>query len=95
MQVIMNKKYEPIHFFLRWCKKCGICIAFCPKHVLERKPDGYPYAARPDDCILCGLCDIHCPDYAITVAKKDEFREKKTVKEEDHEKQQSNTPAGQ
>ncbi|MEA3293384.1 MAG: 4Fe-4S dicluster domain-containing protein [Euryarchaeota archaeon] len=91
----MKKKIEPIHLFSRWCKKCGICIAFCPKHVLEFGPDGYPYAARPEDCILCGLCDIHCPDYAITVAKKDEYMEKITVKEENHETAQSNTASGQ
>ncbi len=70
-----QKKDDPIHIFSRWCKKCGICIAICPKNVLENGADGYPYAARPKDCILCGLCDIHCPDYAITVKKKPDIKE--------------------
>jgi 2-oxoglutarate ferredoxin oxidoreductase subunit delta len=68
-------KDDPIHIFSRWCKKCGICIAICPKNVLESGTDGYPYAARPRDCILCGLCDIHCPDYAITVKKNPDVKE--------------------
>ena len=75
-----QKNHDPIHIFSRWCKKCGICIAICPKNVLESGTNGYPYAARPEDCIMCGLCDIHCPDYAITVKKNT------NVKEAEHEK---------
>ena len=71
----MRQNNDPIHIFSRWCKKCGICIAICPKNVLESGTDGYPRAARPNDCILCGLCDIHCPDYAITVKKKTDVKE--------------------
>lgn len=69
------KNDEPIHIFSSWCKQCGICIAICPKKVLEKGPDGYPYAARPEDCILCGMCDVHCPDYAITLQAKHEVKE--------------------
>ena len=77
----MNQKNdELIHIFSSWCRKCGICIAFCPKKVLERGSDGYPYAARPEDCIRCGLCDIHCPNYAITLLKKDEDEEENDEK---------------
>ena len=74
-----QENYDPIHIFSRWCKKCGICIAICPKNVLASGTNGYPYAARPEDCIMCGLCDIHCPDYAITVKKNP------NVKEAEHE----------
>lgn len=79
----MNKETkEPVHIFSSWCKKCGICTEICSRKVLEKGPDGYPYAARPEECILCGLCDIHCPDYAITLNRRD--REKKLM-ETDHE----------
>ncbi len=72
----MNKENEePIHIFSSWCKRCGICTAICPKNVLENGPDGYPFAARPEDCILCGMCDAHCPDYAITLKAKPEVKE--------------------
>ncbi|MCK4937985.1 MAG: 4Fe-4S binding protein [Methanosarcinales archaeon] len=70
-----KKNDEPLHIFSSWCKQCGICIAICPKKVLEKGNDGYPYAARPEDCILCGMCDAHCPDYAITLQAKHEVKE--------------------
>jgi 2-oxoglutarate ferredoxin oxidoreductase subunit delta len=70
-----NKKDEPVHIFSSWCKKCGICISVCPKNVLERGSDGIPFAARPEDCIKCGFCDIHCPDFAISISKKEEEHE--------------------
>ena len=50
-----------------WCKACGICIAFCPKEVYSRAEDGKPVIERPDDCIGCLFCEIHCPDFAITI----------------------------
>ena len=51
----------------KWCKKCGICAAFCPKKVFDRDDDGKPSAARPEDCIGCRLCEMRCPDFAVTV----------------------------
>lgn len=71
-----NKNNAPVHIFSNWCKKCGICVAVCPKKVLEQGPDGTPYVARPEDYILCGLCDLHCPDYAITLRKKEKVKVK-------------------
>ena len=50
-----------------WCKACGICIAFCPKQVYDRDEGGKPLPARPDDCIGCLFCELHCPDFAITI----------------------------
>jgi 2-oxoglutarate ferredoxin oxidoreductase subunit delta len=52
--------------YRRWCKACGICVAFCPPKALESAPDGYPYLARPEACTDCGICEIRCPDFAIT-----------------------------
>ncbi len=60
-----------IEFFRSWCKKCGICAAFCPKHVIEQDHDGSPYVARPEDCIDCLLCETRCPDFAIKVLPSD------------------------
>ena len=50
-----------------WCKKCGICIAFCPPKVFDAAKDGTPIVARPDACTWCELCEIRCPDIAITL----------------------------
>lgn len=49
-----------------WCKGCEICVAFCPKNVLEME-GGKVKVARPDDCTRCMLCELRCPDFAIEV----------------------------
>jgi 2-oxoglutarate ferredoxin oxidoreductase subunit delta len=60
------------------CKGCGLCIAVCPKNVLEISTEvnakGYfpSSQARPQDCIYCSMCCIMCPDVAITISKTDE-----------------------
>ena len=53
----------------KWCKGCNICVAFCPKQVLELK-GGKVAVARPEDCIGCRMCELRCPDYAIEVHEK-------------------------
>ena len=53
-----------------WCKGCGICVHFCPKDVLELNRQGKVFAARPDDCIACMLCELRCPDLAIQIIKE-------------------------
>ena len=53
-----------------WCKGCNICVAFCPKAVLELDDQLKIVVARPDDCIWCRECEIHCPDMAITIEER-------------------------
>lgn len=50
-----------------WCKGCRICVAFCPKNVLEMGDDDKVVIAREDDCIYCRDCELRCPDLAIAV----------------------------
>ena len=50
-----------------WCKGCGICVAFCPKKVLELDREEKAVAVRLVDCIACRLCELRCPDLAIEV----------------------------
>lgn len=60
---------SPVYIYYNWCKRCGICVAFCPTGCLARKEDGAPYVKNPEKCIHCETCDRLCPDFAITGAK--------------------------
>ena len=55
-----------------WCKSCGICIEFCPKDVLVSDDQGKPIPENIDACTKCGLCELRCPDFAITVGGVEE-----------------------
>ena len=56
------------------CKGCGLCVANCPKKILELSDHemnamGYYFArvADLDKCIGCAMCAMMCPDCAIEV----------------------------
>lgn len=49
-----------------WCKGCAICAEFCPKHVFIMK-DSLPVVVDLQACNRCMLCEIRCPDFALTV----------------------------
>ena len=63
----------PVHIQSELCKGCGLCVYYCPQDVLEMSEElnekGYNLAKveNPEDCIKCQLCEINCPDLAITV----------------------------
>jgi len=58
-----------ITIYKNWCKKCGICVAFCPKKVLAVDQEGYPFCKDNKACSGCGLCELRCPDFAVAVEK--------------------------
>jgi 2-oxoglutarate ferredoxin oxidoreductase subunit delta len=69
------------------CKACDICVSACPAGVLSMKlePSSVLGAmisvAYPDSCIGCNECELVCPDFAIFVADKKEFKFAKLTKE--------------
>lgn len=65
-----KKAESKVSFYPGWCKRCGICVAFCPKEALETDEWGYPHLAHPDKCIRCRMCEKLCPDFAITVGEE-------------------------
>jgi 2-oxoglutarate ferredoxin oxidoreductase subunit delta len=64
----MEEKKEGYYHIIRekYCKGCGICIAFCPKKLLVLK-NGKVFPERPEICIGCHMCEYRCPDFAIEV----------------------------
>lgn len=65
------------------CKGCGLCIAFCPSHVLERSErfnaKGYhpPEVVKPENCTGCDICGHICPDFAIYGVRINDKKETK------------------
>ncbi len=49
------------------CKKCGLCIYFCPQKVLTGTPGELPQVKDLDKCAGCRACFDRCPDFAIEV----------------------------
>ncbi|MDI6753661.1 MAG: 4Fe-4S binding protein [Thermodesulfobacteriota bacterium] len=62
-----KKGKHSIAIYQSWCKRCGICAAFCPAQVLAQDEAGNPYLKDPDQCTGCQLCQLRCPDFAINV----------------------------
>jgi 2-oxoglutarate ferredoxin oxidoreductase subunit delta len=61
-----RKSYQ-IDIFLDWCKSCGICAAFCPKQCIRVDEEGGPVVESSERCTGCRWCELHCPDFAISV----------------------------
>ena len=62
----MGKKTFEILIEEKYCKGCGICVKFCSAKVLEM-PYLKAIPVRPGDCIGCRICELRCPDFAVTV----------------------------
>ena len=54
----------------KWCKGCGICVAFCSKNVLGLEHEKVKIV-NPDACVFCGMCELRCPDYAIYIDEEE------------------------
>ncbi len=62
-----KKRLKEHHINREWCKGCGICVAFCPKNVLELDKRSIAVAVRLEQCIACRMCELRCPDLAVDV----------------------------
>ena len=71
-----NRQFK-IDIFQDWCKTCGICVAFCSRGCLTLDEETALLRADSERCTGCGWCEIHCPDFAISVnGRKSETPEK-------------------
>ncbi|HXG31713.1 MAG TPA: ferredoxin family protein [Thermodesulfobacteriota bacterium] len=50
----------------RFCKGCEICVEICPNKCLEMEGP-YPVVRDINLCSKCMLCELECPDFAITI----------------------------
>ena len=60
-----------VEIYESWCKRCGICQAFCPAKVIELGERGEPRINAPEKCKNCRLCELRCPDFAIRVIDRE------------------------
>ncbi|MBG0790325.1 MAG: 4Fe-4S binding protein [Desulfovibrionaceae bacterium] len=67
-----SKGNNSVTIYPDWCKGCGICVEFCPQKVLGLNDQGKATVVREANCIRCGFCELHCPDFAIVVKNKEE-----------------------
>ena len=81
MSNIMNApENTPVWVDTARCKACDICVDACPAGVLsmQQEPTSTLGAMisviAPEACIGCNECELSCPDFAIYVADKKEFK---------------------
>lgn len=50
------------------CTGCGICVDSCPMDVLRMdENENKAIAKYPEDCTMCTVCEVDCPEKAIYV----------------------------
>jgi len=65
-----------IHITKDRCKGCGFCVEFCPQKVLVMSEEfnikdyHAPVVIKEKDCLICHLCELLCPEFAIYVTQK-------------------------
>lgn len=74
------KKDIPVWVIEENCKGCDICVSKCPAGVLGMRNDPNSILGKvisvdfPDSCIGCAECELSCPDFAIFIANRKEFK---------------------
>ncbi|MBD3790651.1 MAG: 4Fe-4S binding protein [Campylobacterales bacterium] len=80
MAVMTAPENTPVWVNTARCKACDICVDACPAGVLSMKADASSTLGAmisivaPESCIGCNECELSCPDFAIYVAEKSEFK---------------------
>ena len=75
-----NPTNAPVWVNEKRCKACNICVSYCPAGVLDMRDDEHAILGQmievvyPNSCIGCNECELHCPDFAIYVAKRGDVK---------------------
>jgi len=70
----------PVWVDTQRCKACDICVDACPAGVLSMQQEATSTLGAmiaviaPNDCIGCNECELSCPDFAIFVSDKKEYK---------------------
>lgn len=73
VEISKKKEKAVIEISSRLCTGCTICVEVCPTDVLAMEDDASKTSgqiakvANLPACTKCMLCEIECPDFAITV----------------------------
>ncbi len=92
MSIMKIPENTPVWVDETKCKACDVCVSVCPAGVLAMKAE--PFSTQgamvevieKNSCIGCTDCELSCPDFAIFVADKKEY---KFAKLSDEAKQRS------
>jgi len=76
-----NLQRGQVYLIPERCKGCGICVALCPRDVLEvsqqTNSKGYHLpdiiSGKECDCVHCEFCTLVCPEFAIFTLPEDEM----------------------
>lgn len=80
MSILKAPSNTPVWVDYARCKACDICVSECPSGTLAMSYDKKSINGKiieivnPNFCIGCNNCELSCPDFAIHVASKEEFK---------------------
>lgn len=64
----IRKRKGIVHINQEYCKRCGICVNFCPVKNLVIQSQRLKELEK---CIACRMCQRYCPDLAIEIEEID------------------------
>jgi len=80
MSLVQAPENTPVWVNVSRCKACDSSVSMCPAGVLSMiaAPNSILGSmievSNPEACIGCKDCELHCPDFAIYVAERGEFK---------------------
>ncbi len=87
MGLLQTPNNTPVWVNENRCKACDLCVSVCPTGTLAMRLDEHKVLVKfvevlhSESCIGCQECELHCPDFAIAVADRKEFKFAKLTEE--------------